>query len=115
MSDFRLTPDLISKLDKFAPSPEEVASDVYELLKIRCGDLDDYQLQCFAIQFLAAQALSGNLAYATAEIKKLNAIFYYAHYLRVSEACLAPADSGSNSNTIGPTLEIQRSGDFDQD
>jgi hypothetical protein len=82
----KLTPQLIEKLDSLAPSPTDLASLVYNILKAEHQDLDNYTLAAFCVEFLAAQSMS-DLPFLGATIVPLAKDFYYSHYLRVMESC----------------------------
>jgi hypothetical protein len=85
----KLSPELIEKLDGLADSPSKTASKVYSALKESHPDLTQYDLYCFAIEMLASGVHTGELKYAEGSIRITAKDFYYAHYLRVSEACLS--------------------------
>lgn len=79
-----LTPKLIEDLDKLAASPQELAAKVFNILKTQHGDLTDYELSCFAVEFLGMMVLR-EYEFLFNPVKALTRDFYYAHYLRVTE------------------------------
>lgn len=104
--NLQLTPELIEKLDKVEPSPSERAAIVFRLLAERCSELTNQDLQCFAIEYLASQVATGELAFCEQEIKRLAKIYYLAHYYRVS--CQAPLDSGLNLDITPKNIFVSK-------
>jgi hypothetical protein len=100
----KLSPELIEKLDQVGPSPALMAAQVMSLLSERCPELTNQQLQCFAVEYLASQVITGELGFAEREIKEVAKIYYYSHYYRLS--CQVPQDSGQKKNTQTESLLV---------
>lgn len=97
-----LTPSSIAELDKLADSPEVNASRVYHALRERCGELTDYELLCFSMQYLASKVLTGELAGMDQLIKALNRNFYYHHYNLIWESRnTATAETAKEDSSTG--------------
>lgn len=80
----KLSPELIEKLDHYAPSPEQNASKVYQLLRENHPTLTNYELLCYCIEQISAAVLTQELNYMEREVKEVAKLFYYAHYYRLS-------------------------------
>ena len=81
MTTLKLTPELIEKYDKLAPSPAALASKVYKAIKDL--DLTNQDLQCFCVEYLASQVQTGELLFMEHEVKELNRMYYLSHYYRI--------------------------------
>lgn len=79
-----LTPALIETLDKIAPSPSELATKVFNILKAEHPELTDYELLAFAVEYIGLMCLTEH-GYLREHALRINKDFYYAHYLRLNE------------------------------
>lgn len=106
----KLTPELIDTLDKLAPSPSELASKVYNLLKSHHSELTDYELLAFCVEFIGMQSIAG-YEYLSPTAMPLIKDFYYAHYLRLfenKELCppISVADlMREDGSKLGPSMD----------
>lgn len=94
---FQLNKELIEILDRVSPSTEVLAAEVYEKLKDKLPDLDDYSLLCFCIEYIASMSLT-KASYYTNEIKRLSFIHQYAHYLRIWEKWIPSVEDMKKAN-----------------
>ena len=106
-----LTPKLIEDLDKLAPSPRELAAKVFGILRTQHEDLTDYELSCFAVEFLGMMVLR-EYEFLMQPVKTLSKDFYYAHYLRVTEnLCQQTGDQELTPKVITSAGPSQTSSD----
>lgn len=80
---FKLSKEIIELLDKTSSSPNVIAGEVLE--KLRVLDLDDYDLICFCISFLSAMSIT-KMQYIEPQMKMITYKHTYAHYLRLYES-----------------------------
>lgn len=86
--------ELMDKLDALSPPPNERASKIYQIIQPMLSDLTDYDVTCFAVEWLNSQALS-NFEFMKPEIKTMSSLFYKAHYSNVIKS------SGNNQSNRG--------------
>lgn len=102
--------ELYAELDKYEPSPSVLANKFSEVLAKYKEELTDYDITCFSLLWLSAQALT-NLEFVKPEIKDLCRLVYYNHYWRVwkkviqSQSIVQPNTIQAENINSPPLLE----------
>lgn len=73
----------LTELDASYPSPDERARVVWEILRSKAPDLTDWDVVCFAANYLGWQ--SQNFTWLEDDAKKLCRMVYTAHYLATNQ------------------------------
>lgn len=84
-TEFKLTEELINKLDKFSDSPDVIAAKVLAILKKADITLTDYDLMAFSCCFVGRMAATEpTYSWLLQLARQLNFLFHHAHYYRLS-------------------------------
>lgn len=81
--EFQLTQELMEKLDKIHPNPEQLANTFYHE-HINGKTLSAHEINSFCINWLATQA-QGEYSFLTEPIKEAGRLFYFSHYYSLWE------------------------------
>jgi hypothetical protein len=86
VKNFKITPEIIEEIDSKHKSPAVRSGEVFRFFKQMkdSNNLLDYDLTCFAIDWLGSQALT-NIEFLCEDVMKLTQKFYYAHYYRLCQ------------------------------
>lgn len=86
----------IRELDSKLPSPEKRASHIFSILRNEHPELTDWDLLCFATNYIAFMTQA--FPWLEKEAKALNNLVYTAHYVATEE---------SNANSTGIHREAE--------
>lgn len=105
MPSFKLSPDLVQRLNEFEKSPSQIAQEILRKLP---DDITDYELMCFCIEYIGLQAQS-NHAYMLDQVKTVVRMFNYGHYLRIHDKHFGKSSAPVQTTDGGGSENIQTS------
>jgi hypothetical protein len=93
---FDLTPELVARLDKLAPSPGEVAEKIWNS-DFPLKEQNQIEVLYFCVEYLALHA-QNSFPDILDSVKEIAKYIYFTHYTSVFDAALASRNERKDSN-----------------